>query len=121
MNSAEVQRLLQPMPGLARADRSRSPTRLADSPRFKTKGKDKGKGKGKSVWSPAVPKELLNLGGCREHPERIRDLLRLQLNLGRCNRQVQRQRCDIGAYTCVQSKGATRIMLPLCAAKRKSD
>ena len=116
MNSAEVQHLLQPMPGQARADRSRSPTRLADSPRFKTKGKDKGKGKGKSVWSPAVPKELLSLGGVGTTPKGF--AICYDFNLGRCNRQVQRQRCDRGLHLCA-IKGCYKDHAAIACSKKK--
>ena len=98
MNSPEVQRLLQPMPVAASSrTRSRTPSRKSDKGNGKGKGKKKGKEKS-TTWSPSVPKELLALGcvGCT--PKGF--AMCYDYNLGKCNRPVQRQRCEKGLHLC---------------------
>lgn len=97
MNSPEVQHLLQPMPVSSQTrTRSRTPSRKLD--KGNGKGKDKKKGKEKSTWSPSVPKELLALGCVGSTPKGL--ALCYDFNLGKCNRPVQRQRCEKGLHLC---------------------
>lgn len=102
MNSPEVQHLLQPMPashtkdvGADPRDRSRPPPGGKGNKGGKGKGKSN---KGKNKWGPSVPRELLTM--CCVSTTNKGHALCYDYNLGKCEAQVNRQRCAKGLHLC---------------------
>ena len=121
MNRSEVVHLLQPLPS-KRSDGGLSDKVFLERPSpYRVpggKGKGKGKMKGKGKDSAKMPLTLVQ-AGCRARTN-AGDPICFGYNLGTCNLQVNRGRCDRGFHVCAIPKCGKHHPFSQCNAKKEA-